>query len=49
LLAALLGIAIALTIGVVIDRVTAARAARAERRRLDEAPTAEGAIAAPLS
>jgi len=49
LLAALLGIAIALTIGVVIDRVTASRAARANRRRLNEGPAVIGAIAAPLS
>lgn len=43
LLAALLGIAIALTIGVAIDRVMAARAARGARRQLDAAPAADGA------
>ena len=36
LLAALLGIAIALTIGVAIDRVTASLAARRARRRVDQ-------------
>lgn len=41
LLAALLGIAIALTVGIVIDRVTAFRAARRARRRLDEATIAD--------
>ncbi|HET6673284.1 MAG TPA: VTT domain-containing protein [Agromyces sp.] len=41
LLAALLGIAIALTIGVVIDRVTASRVSRRARRRPDEAPAAD--------
>lgn len=44
LLAALLGIAIALTIGVVIDRVTSSLAARRARRRVDEA-RAEDAVA----
>jgi membrane-associated protein len=39
LLAALLGIAIALTIGLVIDRVTATFAARRARRDLDDART----------
>jgi membrane protein DedA with SNARE-associated domain len=46
LLAALLGIAIALTIGVVIDRVTASRATRPARGRLDEAPAEDGVTTA---
>ncbi|WP_344294709.1 DedA family protein [Agromyces neolithicus] len=43
LLAALLGIAIAATVGVVIDRATSSLAARRDRRRVDEARAEDGA------
>jgi membrane-associated protein len=47
LLAALLGIAIALTIGVVIDRVTSSLTARRARRQVDEAPAEEDGVTQP--